>query len=244
MTLFGNLTNDGLEETQDRIGGNPVRDADAYKGKIKLAYAGKASSSNAQSVTIVLAIDAAQGGGEYRETFWITNKDGQNYFMKDGKKNPLPGFTVIDDICLVTTNKPLSQQAGEEKVINLYDFDQKKEVPTSVPVLVELLDKEVIFGIQRHRKNKEAKNSAGVYEPTAEEREENVTDKIFHFPSQLTVVEARNGTQTAKFYGIWVEKNRGQVQDRRKVKDGASAQTGRSGPPKAGEATGATKSLF
>ena len=250
MSLFENFSTDGLEESQDRIGGFRVRETDAYTGKIKLAYAGKAANSNAQSVTIVLEL----ADGEYRETFWITNKDGQNFYLgKDDKtkKFPLPGFTIVDDVCLVTTNKPLAQMATEEKVINLYDPEQKKEVPTGVQMITELLGKEVTFGIQKHLRNKSKKNDAtGKYDDIAETREENVTDKVFHHPSNLTVVEARKGIQTATFYGAWVERNRGQTQDRRSIKDGdASAQGGRSGrpaggPPKAGEAATATKSLF
>jgi len=244
--VFGNLTTDGLEESQDRIGGFRVLESGPVRGKIKIAYAGKASGSNAQSVTVILAHE----NGEYRETFWVTNKAGENFYTKEGKKNPLPGFTIIDDLCVVTTNKSLAQQPGEDKVVNLYDYEQKKEVPTSVPMLVELLGKNVIFGIQKHLKNKQVKNtSTGNYEDTAETREENVTDKIFHFPSNLTVVEARKGIQKAGFYDAWVERNTGQTQDRRSIKDGqASAQSGRTGrpgaPPKSGEGAAKTTSLF
>jgi hypothetical protein len=245
--VFGNLTTTGLEESQDRLGGGfrPL-ESGAYTGKVKLAYAGKAVSSNAQSVTIVLA----HAGGEYRETFWITNKEGKNFYERDGKKNALPGFTIIDDLCVVTTNKGLAQQGAEDKVVNLYDFDQKKEVPTSVPMLIELIGKDVTFGIQKRLVNKQAKNqTTGEYEDTAEEREENVTDKIFHYPSNLTVVEAKKGIQTPTFYGAWIEKNAGVTQDRRSIKDGAGAQTGRAGrpmgaPPKAGDSAAKTPSLF
>ena len=240
---FGNLSSAGLEETQDRIGGFRVLESDAYTGEIKMAYAGKASGSNAQSITVLLAHD----GGEYRETFWITNRNGENFYTKDGKKIGLPGFSIIDDLCLVTTNKPLAQQTTEEKVVSLYDYDAKKEVPTSVAMLVELLGQKVTFGIQKHLKNKQAKDGNGVYQDTADSREENVTDKIFHFPSNLTVVEARKNIQTPTFYGAWVEKNKGQTQDRRSIKDGASsAQGGRAGaPPKSnGAAAPKTASLF
>jgi hypothetical protein len=251
--VFGNLSNEGLEESQDRIGGFRVLESGAVTGKIKMAYAGKAANSHAQSITVVLA----HSGGEYRETLWITNRNGENFFHpKDAhgksdmaKKNPLPGFTIIDDLCLVTTNKPLSEQATEEKVVNLYDFEQRKEVPTGVPMLVDLLDKEVTLGIQKHLKNKQTKSATtGDYENTSETREENVTDKIFHYPSNLTVVEARKGIQKATFYAAWIEKNTGQTQDRRVIKDGSSPQTGRAGrpvgvPPKAGESA-KTPSLF
>lgn len=246
--LFGTLTNDGLEESQDRLGGFNKFESGAYSGTIKAAYAGK-STGGAQSVTVILET----ASGEYREAFWITNKKGENFFRnKDDntKKVPLPGFTIVNDICLVTTNKELAQQATEEKVMNIYDYDAKKEVPTSVPMIVELLGKQVTFGILKELKNKQVKNaSTGEYEDTAESREENVVDKIFHVPSNLTVVEARQGSQTPNFYGSWVEKNKGQTRDRRAIKDGAAGgQAGRTGrpgaPPQGGAAAAKTSSLF
>jgi hypothetical protein len=244
--VFGNLTTDGLEETQDRLGGFRVLESGPYTGTIKAAYAGKAASSNAQSVTIILA----HADGEYRETFWITNKNGENFFIdkNDAKKKvPLPGFTTVDDLCLVTTNKPLAQQPAEDKVMNIYDVEAKKELPKSVPMLVNLIGNEVTLGILKEVRNKQVKNSAGVYEDTADSREENVTDKIFHYPSNLTVVEARRGIQTPTFYGAWVEKNQGVTRDRTN-KDAAS-QNGRAGrpngaPPKAGDSAPKTASLF
>lgn len=241
--LFGGLSNEGLEESQDRLGGFRVLDSGPYTGKIKAAYAGLASASKAQSVTIIADTKDA---GEYRETFWITNKNGENFYTKDGKKNPLPGFTIVDDICLVTCNKGLAAMATEDKVMNVYDPEAKKEMPKSVPMLVELLGKDVTFGVIKKLSNKQKKNSAGVYEDTDETREENSTDKIFHFPSNLTVVEARKQIQTPTFYGAWVERNKGQTQDRRSNKDGAgSGQGGKAGaPPKGSNGAAKTPSLF
>ena len=159
MSLFGNLKSDGLEETQDRLGGFSPFDTDIYTGKIKMAYAGQ-SDGGAKNVSLVVDFN----GKEYRETIYITNKKGENFFLnKDDKtkKVPLPGFTIIDDICLVTTEKPLSDQAAEEKVIKLYDFEAKKELPKTVPVLVDLLGKEVSLAIVRQLEKKNAKNGAG-----------------------------------------------------------------------------------
>lgn len=247
MALFNNLTNDGLEEAQDRIGGGfRVLESGAYTGKIKAAYAGKASASNAQNVTVILE---TRENGEYRETFWVTNKDGQNFYLDKNdktKKHALPGFTIIDDLCLVTTNKPLSQQVAEDKVMNVYDPDQKAEVPKSVPMLIELLGKEVTFGIIKEVKNKQKKDSNGVYQDTDETREENVTDKIFHYPSNLTVVEAKKNVQTPAFYGSWIEANKEKTRDR--TNKNAAGQNGRAGrpgtPPKAGDSASKATSLF
>lgn len=246
MSVFGNLTTEGLEESQDRIGGFRVLDTDAYESTIKAAYVGKSANSNARSITIIAETEA---GVEYRETFWVTNKEDKNFYLdKDQKKQPLPGFTVIDDICVMTTNKPLAAQGAEDKVINVYDADQKKELPKSVPMLVDLLGKKVILGVVKELRNKQAKDGNGVYQDTADTRETNAVEKVFHFPSKLTTVEARKQIQTPGFYGAWVERNRGNTRDRRSIKDGASAQGGRSGrpgvPPKAGETAAKTTSLF
>jgi hypothetical protein len=189
-------------------------------------------------------------GKEYRETIWVTNRQNQNFYLDKNdksKKVPLPGFTTIDDICLATTGKPLSEQPSEEKVVNIYDFEAKKEVPTTVKMLVEVLGKQVSLGIMKQLVNKQAKNSAGVYEDTADTREENCIDKVFHHPSNLTIPEAKKGVQTAAFYPAWVEINSGKVRDKRSIKDGSSAQQGKSGrpgsPPQANSAK-PTGSLF
>jgi hypothetical protein len=258
MALFGNLTTDGLEQAQDRLGGFQVLDSGVYTGKIKAIYAGKADRSNAQNVTLILDIP---GQAEYRETFWITNKNGENWFAaKDksgqatGKKSPLPGFTVVNDLCLVTTGKPLAQQAHEEKILNIWDFEARRELPKSVPVLVELLGQEVSLGIMKQLENKTVQQG-NEYVPTAETREVNYTDKVFHFPSNVTVAEAEkaqtDGVEPkAVFHDAWKEKNTGTVRDKREIKDGQSAQGGKAGRPGAAPQAGAqsapakTASLF
>lgn len=249
--IFEGLTSEGLEATQDRVGGFRVFETDAYTGTIKAAYAGKSAHSKAQSISLILDLD--NGKGEYRETYWITNKNGENFFRNkqdNTKKVPLPGFAIVEDLCLVTTDKPLAQQTTDDKIMNVYDPDAKKELPKSVPMLVELIGKKVTLGILKETRNRQVKNaSTGEYEDTPESREENVTDKVFHFPSNLTVVEARQGTTVATFFTVWLEKNKGNTRDRRTIKDGANGgQSGKPGrpntPPKAGETAPKTSSLF
>lgn len=241
MALFNNLKSDGLEESQDRLGGFTPLESGIYTGTIKAAYAGH-SQNGAMSVTVL----ADFGGKEYRETFYITNKKGENFFLnKDDKtkKVPLPGFTVVDDICLIVTGKPLAEQETEEKVINLYDYELKKEVPKSVPMMTELLGQKISLGILKQIENKQAKDNTGEYQPTAETREVNLVDKVFHPELKLTVAEARNGQEEAKFYAAWEERNKGQTRDKRTIKDGAGGNAG--SPPKAAAGTApARKSLF
>ena len=253
MSVFGNLKSDGLEETQDRIGGANIRETDAYLAKIKHAYAG-ASQGGAKNVTLVLTLP----DGEYTETVYVTNKKGENWFLNkndNNKKVPLPGFTTINDICLVTTGKELHEQDAEEKVVKIYDYEEKKELPKSVPVLVDLLGKEFVVGLLRQTVDKNVKNeSTGEYEPGGETRDENIIEKVFHHPSLVTVVEAREAQKHSRdpealFHGKWVEKNKGVTRNKAKgAGDGKGApQSGRPGggaPQAGGTAQKKTTSLF
>lgn len=246
--MFGNLTDDGLEKSGDRLGGGGVFDTGVYDGIVKLAYAGKSTSSNAQSITAHIEIN----GREFRETFWITNKNGENFYAdkKDAKKrHPLPGFTMVDDLCLVTTGMGLADQNVEEKVVNLYDFDAKKEMPQNVPVLIDLIGKPVTVAMFSQIVDKTAKDANGVYQPTGETRNENVADKFFHQESHRTVTEIREGIEEPVFYGKWEEKNAGQPPRNRA--QGVQGNTGAPGRPAAaaggapGAAGGASRpSLF
>lgn len=239
--LFGNLKSDGLEESQDRLGGFRPLETDIYTGKIKALYAGK-SDGGAASLTLI----ADFGGTEFRETFWVTNKKGENFFLnKDDKtkKVPLPGFTIADDLCLIATGSPLSEAVFEERTIKLYDYEAKKELPKGVDMLVAAIGQPISLGILKVLENKNEK-VGDEYVPTAETREINVTDKVYHPEQKLTVAEARQGQTEAKFWDSWLERNKGQTRDKRTIKDGAAGGA-RTTPPKPGEAAAAPrKSLF
>lgn len=238
--MFNNLTDQGLEKAEDRLGGGfSVRETDIYTFKIKAAYAGK-SQGGAMNVSLI-AVDSQ---GEYRETIYITNRKGENFFVKDGKKIPLPGFTIINDLCLIATGEPLSEQETEEKVINLYDFEAKKEVPTSVPMIMALLDAEVSLSIQKNLEDKNVKNDAGDYVPSGETRDTNTIGKVFHTETKMTVVEALEGAEEAKFWDAWLEKNKGKVFDRTKKDTGGGKPVGARPTPTAGAKEGGRPSLF
>lgn len=243
MGLFNNLTSNDLEETQDRLGGFAPLETDIYTGKIKAAYAGQ-SQGGAHSVTAIIALE---GGREYRETFWVTNRKGENFYLNPQdktKKVGLPGFTVVDEICLVTNGKPLSEQETAEKVINVYDPDLKKEAPKSVDMLIDLIGEEVSLGILNSLENKTEKDNDGNYVPTAETRNVNTVEKVFHTGTKMTVAEARDGKEAAVFWDSWLERNKGKTRDKTN-KDGAkSGRPGNPAKPVQGEGGSERKSLF
>ena len=243
---FGNLKTEGLEQAQDRLGGGfQPRESNVYDFKIKAFYAGVADSG-AQNVSVIVE-DAA---GEYRETIYVTNKKGENWFLNkedQTKKVPLPGFTTINDICLLATGFPLADQEWEEKVIKLYDFEARKELNKSVMMATGLVGQEITLGLLQTLKNKGVKQADNSYIDGPEERTEVSIAKVFHTESKKTVVELENGVEEADFYGKWAEKNKGAVIDKRTIKDGAGGKPVSKAPPQAaGAAAGAParKSLF
>jgi len=246
MSLFGNLSKNGLEESQDRIGGFGAVESDYYAAIIRQAYATTAKSG-AKAVNFEFALP---GGKPLRTTIYVTDKEGKNYFLnKDDKtkKVPLPGFTTVDDICLCTVEKDLSEVDVEEKVVKIYDFEAKKEVPTNVPVLIELIGKTVGLGILKVLENKSVKDANGEYQPTNETREINEIDKVFHDETGYTVVEVRAGLEAPSFKDGWIERNKGKTRDKRKLKEGQAGapQSNAKAAPQAGAApAGERKSLF
>lgn len=241
MSLFSNMSTDGLEQAQDRVGGFQPHESDIYTGLIKSAYAGE-SRNGAMSVTLNVDI----GSQEYRETIYITNRQKQNYFLNKqdpSKKVPLPGFTTIDDICLIVTGSPLSEQETEEKVVKVYDVESKGEINKSVPMLTGLLNKQISLAVIKQKVNKVEKQG-NEYIDTPESRFENRIEKVFHPELHVTVVEAKNDEKEAKFWDTWLSKNQGQTKDKRRIKDGQGGTAG--APPKPSDTANSNprKSLF
>lgn len=238
---FGGLTADGLEAPKDVLGGGFIVDSGVYAGEIKLAFAG-VSKNGARSLTVHVQLD---GGREFRETMYVTNRKGENFYERDGKKNPLPGFTTANDLALLATGQDLASQDVEEKVVKLYDFDQKAEVPTKVQALTSLHGKRVQLGILRQTVDKKKADGNGNYVPTGETRDENVIDKVFHAETGKTVSEYTRQLDDAEFLPQWKEKNSGVTRDKREDK---SSQAGAPGAAAgtAGRSGGGTpsKSLF
>lgn len=226
--MFQNLKTDGLEQAKDTLGGGFVKESGIYLATIKQMIGG-ASESGALNVTLLATLP---DGSEYRETIYVSNRQGQPYYERDGKKIPLPGFTTIDDICMMTVGAPLSEVQWEEKTVKMYNREAGAEVPTSVNCIEGVSGEQVYLGIQKILANKSKKNDlTGKYEDIAEERQYNAIDKVFHAESKQTMAEARNG-QDATFFDAWDKKRTGQVKDERTIKDGVAASGATAGRPK------------
>lgn len=234
MSIFSTLQTNDIEMAKDTLGGGyqPL-ESGAYEATITAVYI-TYSSKGAMAANISADID----GREYREQLWITNAEGKNYYIskKTNKKISLPGFGILNDICLCTTGQELSKLDAETRVFKLYDYDAKQEMPKEVPTITELSGKKITLGILKQTVDKTVKNDAGEYVPSGETKDENIIDKVFHNETKMTVNEALSGLKEASFYDKWVEKNKGQTRNKAKGKQAE----GTAGAPK----KPAVKSLF
>lgn len=242
MNVFADLKQDtSIQGETDSLGGSYILESDAYTCKIKLAYV-TVSASGARGLVIHTE---TQDGKEFRTTQWVTSgkeKGGLPYFINQkGDKQYLPGYLHSNAIALLTTGKELAELDMEDKVVNVYSAEAKKEVPTSVKVPVELLGKDILFGILKQVVDKTEKDASGNYVPTGETREENELNKVFRARDGLTTTEILAKQEEPVFLNQWIEKFKGTVKD--KTKKNSKPSGVKTGSPVTTTTT-PTKSLF
>jgi hypothetical protein len=241
--MFDNLkTNDELEDEKDSLGGGSYTvNTDTYKLAADMAYFDK-SKGGALSFNIVMK---GQNGETVKQQWWVASGDAKgnkNYYTdKKGKNHYLPDFSAANNFCLLACGKEISELKTEEKQIMLYDFEERKEVPTKKQVAMEVLGKEVIVAVEKQIVDKTANDGSGNYLPTGETREQNQIVKSFSAKDNRSAAEIRAEESEALFHDAWVEKNKGNVND---MSTGV-AEGGTDGAPgDADTAAGETKSLF
>lgn len=218
MSIFKQLKVDENVEQETNVVPSANRygplDSGVYDMVIDMAYADQ-SQGGAHNVNFVFK-DAT--GREYKETIYVTNRKGENTYVNKttGQKALLPGFNTVNAVCLLTVGEELSEIDTEEKMVKIWDYAQRKDVPQSRHVLMPLLGQKVTLGIIKQIEDKNVKNAQGNYVPSGETRETNQIDKVFRESDKLTVPEIRGGKTDASYYADWSEKNTGTVRNRSK----------------------------
>ncbi len=229
---------DSIKEGGDSLGGAVLIESGLYDANIEMAYL-STSKGGAMALNVVLLIE----GESVRQTIYMTSgtaKGALNYYIgRDGQKVYLPGFQLANSIALLTVGKDISDVDVEEKVIKLWDYDAKGEVPTKVKVFMELLGKKIKVGMIKQIVDKNVKNDDGTYVPSGETRDENEISKVFHIDSGLTVTEIKAEATEPGFITKWVEKWKGVTKN--KAKGAGSTATSN---PAATSAPKPAKSLF
>lgn len=228
------LNDSGLEKEKDTLG-EFVREylqSGIYTLKVQNAYF-TTSSGGATGLKLEAVVADAKkkefmpsDNFVYRETLWVTNKKGDFFFERDGKKIPLPGFTHAKNICLVGAGKPICDMHTTEKIVKEYDSSVKAEIEKAVPVLVDLVGKTFKAAIMQTRANKKTLNQAtGEWVETNDEVLSNSLEKVFTM-DDLTLNESVSG-QEPDFMLKWLDKHEGKINDKYKA--------GKSSPASASE---------
>ncbi len=236
MGSFANLgMSDDIQQPEDKVGGGgfSALASNVYAAVIKLAY-----KSVAVSGAIAINFEFDINGKPYKETIYITNKKGQNFYLdKDNKKQYLPGFITVNDLVLLTTGKPLAELTTEKKVVKIRDFQQKKDVPTEVECLTPLHGQSVLLAILLTKEFK-SKKEGDEYVPTDEVREVNSINKVMHLASKRTVAEVKAKLKEGEFINQWLSRWENQVND----KTAGKTPTATAKPVSAGATTATTSS--
>lgn len=225
--MFGNLkTNEeAMNENSDRIGRTykPL-ESGIYRAEVVYAY-GTQSKNGASGV--VVKFNILQEDKEpypFTETFWVSDRKGNTFYLtKDGKAHNLAGFNQANHLCELLAGVPLAEIEAEEVTLPLYNFDQKKEVPTTVKALTTLHDKELALAIKHVRENKREKStSTGDYEPTNEERFFNEIAKVLLIKDgQCFTYDEIKAEVNPEYAEEWLQQWEGELDNRYKEIKGA-----------------------
>lgn len=243
MASLSNLMQeaDVTTDESDSLGGVYVVDSGTYPVVIDIAYIDK-SQGGATSLNLHFK---GQSNEFIKQTLWIVSgnaKGNKTYYVdKKGGKQSLPGFNQANAICKLTLGKEIGSLDTETKVINLYNFEAKKEIPTKVEMLTDLIGQELVIGLIKQVVDKNVKNDTGQYVPSGETREENELDKVFN-KEGLTITELRAGESEATFISKWSDKWKGQVKN--KAKGATAGGSGGATPGMPKPAAKPTESLF
>lgn len=225
------------------VGGGFTLPTGLYAMTVENCFLDKTASG---AMMMHLHLKRKTGGNQvYRFSDCIVSGDAKGNkptYTKDGKEYPLPGYSKMNQICQITAGITLGQIAPEKKLVKLYDFEAKAEVPREVPVVTEMVGQELLVGMQLRRENKRA-NQNGKWVDTNEAREFNEIDKVF-YPDGFTVTEKAAEAEEAVFVEKWTKANpEGTVIDKFKPVAGAPAAGAAASAP-ASTAAAAPDDLF
>lgn len=212
-------------DDNDSLGGGYILESGIYPMTIELAYMDQ-SAKGALSLNCVFK----HGNQTLKQSFWVQsgNDKGNAITYKDkrtGEEHLLPGLNMANAIIGLTLGKELSDLDTTEKMVNIYNFEAKAEIPTKVEVLMDLLGQDIIVGVQKRLVDKTVKADNGMYVPAPDgsHRTENEVSKVFQAGTGLTVAELRAGESTGSFIQDWKDKWTDVTIDKRTKQAGGAA---------------------
>ena len=177
-------------------GGSYLWDSGVYATIVDMAYFDQ-SKGGAHSLNVTLL---NEDGKKLKQTIWFTNrKEEVHYVNQKGEKDYLPGYYLANNLSLIITSDDINEafDKSEKKMVNVYDFNVRKEVPTEKSVATSLLGKQVKVAVLKQVVNKRVNDGSGTYVDSAETRDE-IQIREFYLPeSDLTEVEKAKDAKNA-----------------------------------------------
>jgi len=252
MTLAALKMDDSYVAAKDSVGGFARIDkSDIYNLTIEVAYL-ETTPTGTMNVHVHFKTDQ---GANLRERYCVAGtsaKGNKNYTLDPatGKKRPFRGMAMVNDLSLLTVGVDISELDPEEKMVKLYDFTARAEVPTKVQMFTALVGKQVKAGIQLSIEDKTGPcpSGSGKWVNTGDSYNATNVTKFFRTRDDMSVVEISAEATEANFIDVWIGKHQGTTPNNAKGIDGKPAtppQTkGASASSAPAESDGKVKSLF
>ena len=230
-----------VQKSQDRVGGFVPIPSGIYEAVIKQLWFGEYGSGAAY---MDLQLEAA--GKTFRERILLSDRNGNNFWTKDGKNTFFDGFMALDAICLFLTGEDFDANMGniENKMVKVYNADQKKEVPTEVPVLANVIGETIKVAILHRKVDVTKKDDNGNYNPTGDVREENTLSKVLDTDTNRTVTEIIDEVSSSVYADAWLARWEGKVSNEAKGVASGGGTAGKPGASGGGASKGRGSGMF
>lgn len=218
-----NFGGNDVVENEERIGGWTADESGIQLAMFTEAFL--TESKNGAYALNLKSVDKDQNERSYQIYFTNRNKEVFYSDKKTGDKRMLPGYQLINNICLAACGKTFQEvaAASKKKVIDLYDRESRKEIPTETTTYPAMCKKVLKLGVIKISKNKYVKGKE-----VNERVEVNEINMVFRKADDLTPKEASEKAKEPKAYAKWVKYWDGRVKDEFKeveesVEDSAGA---------------------
>lgn len=194
---------DVQEDNQDVLGGGFTVDTGTYAMIVDVAFLSKTDNG---ATMFNLHLKPASGRRpQIREKTCVVSGDEKGnhpYYIKNGKKHPLPGWSLANLVAQITTGKGIDELDTQERTIKLYDFNASAERPTKVDAFTDMIGKPILAGIHKVRTNKRARDGQGGWMNLPEDNTFNRLHKVFHTDG-FSVAEKDGGSEKPVFIETW-----------------------------------------
>ncbi len=229
--LFDNLDLDeSLEIQEQRIAGPSafIKDSGIYTAQITMA---RLIESTGGANAAVLTFETEEGQ-KLTRTVWFTNKKGQTYWEKNDRKGNLPGYEELCRLSELLTDSIHSFGSTEDKVVDVWSYEKKEEVPTESKVIMSFIGKPVKLLIRKTLEDAtELDASTGKYEPNGKTKTVTEVEGYVNPINDKTSAEKkanRDAVSLEKFKAL-LEKT--PVNDKRKVATGDASEEKKESKP-------------